>query len=75
MQGLNGADDFLHNKFPFMMLQETKIQKNVQINMESSNGQKLTPLVIAVDYGKVLEFSLVKTQKSVSKLCLKEFAC
>ena len=24
------------------MLQETKIQKNVQINIESSNGQKLT---------------------------------
>ena len=49
VQGLNGAakqkllaDDFLHNKFTFMMLQETKIQKNVQINMESSNGQKLT---------------------------------
>ena len=49
VQGLNGAakqkllaDDFLHNKFTFMMLQETKIQKNVQINIESSNGQKLT---------------------------------
>ena len=49
MKELNGAtekkllaDDFLHNKFTVMMLQETKTQKNVEINIESSNGQKST---------------------------------
>ena len=49
MKELNGAakqkllaDDFLHNKFTVMMLQEAKTQKNVEINIESSNGQKST---------------------------------
>ena len=48
VQGLNGeakqrllADDFFDNKFTFMMVQETKIQKNTQQTIESSCGKKL----------------------------------
>ena len=49
IQGLNSeakqrllADDFVNKKLSVMLLQETKIQKNEQITIESSNNTKLT---------------------------------